>query len=110
MRSLRIIGLTCAFASTSLLPPSASAQKPHVKFASAVAYSAGPGPDSLAIADLNGDGKMDLVIADFCETEGQQGNCEGGVSVVLGNGDGTFDSRMTYSTGAFRPRRLQLEM
>jgi len=36
--------------------------------------------DSVAAADVNGDGKADLVIA----------NLEGNVSVLLGNGNGTF--------------------
>ena len=40
-----------------------------------------------AAADLNGDGKPDLVIAD--------GN---GVAVLLGNGDGNFQTPLDYST------------
>ena len=59
-------------------------------FANAVLYDVGasPGisgntPNSLAIGDLTGDGIMDLAVADD-----QFGNNE--VSVLLGNGDGTF--------------------
>jgi hypothetical protein len=40
----------------------------------------GSGPDSLAVADFNGDGILDLAVA----------NQEGTVSLALGNGDGSF--------------------
>ena len=43
--------------------------------------AAGKGPDSLALADLNGDGRLDLVVA----------NAESGdVAVLLGDGKGAF--------------------
>ncbi|HTZ99578.1 MAG TPA: FG-GAP-like repeat-containing protein [Candidatus Aquilonibacter sp.] len=51
---------------------------------------AGFEPTSLAAADLNSDGHIDLVVAD-------QGNNT--VSVFLGNGDGTFQARRDYPTG-----------
>ena len=51
---------------------------------------AGYAPTSLAAADLNGDGHIDLVVAD-------QGNNT--FSVLLGNGDGTFQPRKDYPTG-----------
>ncbi len=73
-------------------------QKLHISFAPAVAYASGsPFAISIAVADLNGDGIPDLVMANYCENE----SCEnGGVSVLLGNGDGTFQPAVTYSTGA----------
>ena len=49
----------------------------------------GADPRGIASADLNGDGKVDLVIANYEST----------VSVLLGNGDGTFASRADYATG-----------
>ncbi len=51
---------------------------------------AGFEPSSLAAADLNSDGHIDLVVAD-------QGNNT--FSVFLGNGDGTFQARTDYPTG-----------
>jgi len=53
-------------------------------------FGAGSGPQSLAVADFNGDGKPDMVVANFGSAE---------VSVMLGNGNGTFQSRQTFATG-----------
>jgi hypothetical protein len=52
---------------------------------------------SLIVADVNGDGKPDIVAAGctdafFCDWSGV-------VSVLLGNGDGTFQQPLTFSTG-----------
>ncbi len=50
-------------------------------------------PLVLAAADLTGDGKLDLVVTNAC------GNCSGSVGVLLGNGDGTFQTAVTYGSG-----------
>jgi hypothetical protein len=47
-------------------------------------------PSSVAIQDLNGDGHPDLVVSVY--------NSEA-VSVLLGNGDGTFGARTDFTTG-----------
>ena len=61
--------------------------------------ASGSTPVSLAIGDLNGDGKPDLVVAD-----GSASNTRpGAVAILLGNGDGTFQSAVRYAasgTGA----------
>ncbi len=70
-------------------------------FASAVTFASGASASDLAFADVNGDFKPDLVIAN------PQQNA---LSVLLGNGDGTFRSALTSaaSTTASSPRLLRL--
>lgn len=49
--------------------------------------STGLEPSSIATADFNGDGKMDLVVANYGFVQGTPVN---GLTILLGNGDGTF--------------------
>jgi hypothetical protein len=59
-------------------------------------YEVGMGPNSVAFADLNGDGVPDLAVANLGSYYDRIGNT---VSVLLGNGDGTFGARTDYETG-----------
>jgi hypothetical protein len=68
-------------------------------FQTAVAYSSGGyQPDSVAVADLNGDGKPDIVVANFCGSVANCDNVLSTVGVLLGNGDGTFQPALIYSS------------
>jgi hypothetical protein len=75
-------------------------------FQAAVNYSAGavdccsdPGPVSVAVGDFNGDGKPDLAVANVGEGHNTGIETNGTISVLLGNGDGTFQRAVTYNTG-----------
>jgi Bacterial Ig-like domain (group 3)/FG-GAP-like repeat len=49
---------------------------------------------SVAVADVNGDGKPDLLVVNWFDNT---------LGVLLGNGDGTFQSATTYDPGGFGP-------
>ncbi len=60
-------------------------------FQSAVSYAAGGNPWSVAVGDLNGDGRPDLVSVTPNPDNSNPGpGGRSGITVLLGNGDGTF--------------------
>jgi hypothetical protein len=72
-----------------LLGTAASQSGPRL-FQGAAYFHAGPQPFHVVVTDFNGDGKQDLAVAN---TTG------GGVSVMLGVGDGTFAAPKTLPSG-----------
>ena len=55
-------------------------------------YPVGTKPYALVTGDFNGDGKTDLAVANISSASDD-------VSVLLGNGDGTFQPQVTYAVG-----------
>ncbi|HUE42276.1 MAG TPA: FG-GAP-like repeat-containing protein [Candidatus Sulfotelmatobacter sp.] len=75
--------VTCSAGSVSVLLGNGDGTfQPHVDYATGLA------PISVTATDLNGDGKLDLVVAN---------NQDHSISILLGNGDGTFVTHVDYS-------------
>ncbi len=82
--------------------PSNSSALPQTVMAAAslglktpVVYTPGTSLVPIAVGDFNGDGKPDLVTAN----DTAPGNVESTVSILLGNGDGTFQTAMNFAAG-----------
>jgi FG-GAP-like repeat/FG-GAP repeat len=87
---MRAIALAGAIGLAASVAMAASSASPAPSFSRARTYATGDGPWSVAIGDLNGDGKADLATAD-------RGNRR--VSVLLNKGKGTFGARRDYGAG-----------
>ena len=60
-------------------------------FLAPLSFDAGTVPESVAVGDFNGDGTLDLAVANYRSAN---------VSVLLGNGDGTFQAARNYAAGS----------
>src|SRR5580704_3509171 len=89
-RILRFVLASCVF---SLLLAVSSAAQSFVSLANLnftrSDFQTGTAPYAVAVGDFNGDGKADLAVAN---------ERDGSVSILLGNGDGTFQPHVDYPT------------
>jgi hypothetical protein len=59
------------------------------QFVQAPQYPVGSNPEAVAVADFNGDGNLDIAVANSASNS---------ISVLLGKGDGTFGAAVSYAT------------
>ena len=64
-------------------------------FQSAQTFSTSPQIGPIAVGDMNGDGKPDIILFNPSTCFG----CDGDIAIYLGNGDGTFQSAVTFDSG-----------
>lgn len=85
--NLRILGVAMSLLLLLLGNP---ANVTAVDFAAAKSYPVGTSPAGIAVGDFNGDGKLDIAVANAGSRN---------VSILLGNGDGTFQAAVNFSAG-----------
>jgi flagellin-like hook-associated protein FlgL len=85
------VNLQAGFGDNSVLSGGVGGAIGTGSFSPRVSFAAGELPFSVSTGDLNGDGIIDLMTADYGSDT---------VSVLLGIGNGTFSPRVSYSVGA----------
>jgi len=83
----RVVLVACCGVMLPLSAPAASFKGPST-------FAAHLAPDAIAVADFNGDGNLDIAIANRSSND---------VSVLLGKGNGTFNIQVKYAAGTGGP-------
>lgn len=98
-----VLAVPAAHAQTKTASRNTSSSPNMPLFLPAVPFNAGGEATSqVAVADVNGDGKADLVVV-IGNAGGGSLESKGLVGVLLGNGDGTFQTAVTYATEGYNP-------
>src|SRR2546421_1183784 len=80
-----------------LLEPEAAAQT--VLFGAKTDFGTGARSQSVAVGDFNGDGTLDLAVANPNSSAAGVGSDSATVSILLGTGTGSFGAKTDFSTG-----------
>ena len=91
MRSRPVVFICAVFLLPLLAAAAGAGSAAALSFVAPAFYVAGDGPAALAVADLNGNGTLDVVTAD---AEGDT------VTVLLGDGTGGFVTAKHFATGS----------
>ena len=87
--------LRCLAIILLLLATSAGTTGATIAFKPLVSYPVGTNPVAVAIGDFNGDGKPDLAVVNHGDPTANNGS----VSILFGNGDGTFQKATNVAIG-----------
>src|SRR5713226_8016890 len=87
--------LVCAGLAVCSVLVAVSAQEQGVSFIARRDFDAGSVPQSVSVGDFNGDGVQDLAVANAGSFPSDPGN----VSVLWGNGDGSFQAARNFAAG-----------
>src|SRR5260370_41988770 len=85
------MALVCTALAVCNLLIAAAAQAQRVSFIARHDFDAGQNPYSVAVGDFNRDGVQDLAVANHSSAN---------VSVLLGNGDGSFQEPLNSAAGS----------
>src|SRR5262249_54692387 len=92
--SLSALCLMLIVGVASAIPSSSAGAAPAIPFLPRIDYSTSGGPVSVAVVDLNADGRLDLAVVD------KDSNA---VSILLGRGEGTFGPKADFPVSAGPP-------
>src|ERR1035438_9167961 len=94
--------MACAILLSSLFPsePALARGCPTPSFGPAHMFSVGVNPISVAVGDFNGDGKLDLAVANSGDNPADVSPTRGSLSVLLGNG--RSEERRVGKEGRYR--------
>lgn len=108
IRTAKVVTV-CILALTLVSPSLVQAQKDSnpllFLFVPTASYSSDGVTDSIALGDVNGDGKPDLVAGNCSDISCNE---TGSVAVLLGNGDGNFQSAVVYNASGFGSNSIVL--
>src|ERR1039458_10619654 len=98
MKTNGTLGLRSLWSAATLFLAAPGALFPagYVNFNLPKAYAVGSQPNSEAVGDFNGDGKLDLAVANGGDNT---------VSILLGNGNGVFRNRSEEHTSELQSLR-----